>query len=232
MTGIAANLKEVRALVDATIRQSDRRRGEVSLVAVSKTWPSEAVREAHAAGQVDFGENYLQEASEKMAALADLPLTWHFIGPIQSNKTAQIAGAFHWAHALDRIKIAQRLAAQRPDSMPPLNVCIQVNVSGESSKRGVMPADVAALAKAIATLSGIRLRGLMCIPEPTRDAACLRERFRTMVALQSALNEEFQLSLDTLSMGMSSDMIIAIEEGATMIRVGSAIFGKRHPKPL
>lgn len=227
MTGIAANLKEVRALVDATIRHSDRRRGEVTLVAVSKTWSSDAIREAHAAGQQDFGENYLQEASEKIASLADLALTWHFIGPIQSNKTAQIASAFHWVHTIDRVKIAQRLAAQRPTSMPPLNVCIQVNVSGEASKSGVLPADVPQLAAAIKSLDGIHLRGLMCIPEPTQDMQLLRERFRTMAKLQTQLNLEHKLSMDALSMGMSGDMTIAIEEGATMVRVGSAIFGKR-----
>lgn len=203
----------------------------MTLVAVSKTWPSTAIREAYAAGQLDFGENYLQEAAEKMAVLAELPLRWHFIGPIQSNKTAQIANSFEWAHTLDRVKIAQRLSDQRPSTMPPLNVCIQVNVSGESSKSGVAPTEVAALARAIMPLKGICLRGLMCIPEPTQDAQCLRARFRALASLLGALNAELNLSMDTLSMGMSGDMVLAIEEGATMVRVGSAIFGKRSPKP-
>ena len=230
MTGIAANLKEVRALVDATIRQSDRRRGEVSLVAVSKTFPSDAIREVHAAGQAEFGENYLQEAVEKITSLSDLSLTWHFIGPIQSNKTAQIAQLFQWAHAVDRVKIAQRLAAQRPAHLPPLNICIQVNVSGEESKSGVAPDELPQLVEAIAPLEGISLRGLMCIPEPTPDEQLLRRRFRHLATLRDQLNEAFGLTMDTLSMGMSADMVTAIQEGATLVRVGSAIFGGRTNK--
>lgn len=230
MTGIAANLNKVRALVDAALRQSDRRTDCVSLLAVSKTWPAEAVREAFAAGQRDFGENYLQEAVEKIAKLEDIPLIWHFIGPIQSNKTAQIARLFQWVHSVDRLKVAQRLAEHRSAGQSPLNVCLQVNVSGETSKSGATPEAIPDLAQAVSRLEGLRLRGLMCIPEPTMDESILRSRFRALVKLRDRLNSQLNLALDTLSMGMSADMLIAIEEGATIVRVGSAIFGTRQRK--
>jgi hypothetical protein len=196
------------------------------LVAVSKTHPAEMVRAAAAAGQRDFGENYVQEALAKIAALSDLPLAWHFIGPIQSNKTRAIAESFHWVHSVDREKIAVRLSDARPAHLPPLNVCIEVNVSGEASKSGVAPEELAALAKHVSSLPRLALRGLMAIPEPTPDAELQRRRFRMLRELKDALVGE-GLALDTLSMGMSADLETAIAEGATMVRVGTAIFGER-----
>ncbi len=196
------------------------------LIAVSKTHPAEMVRAAAAAGQRDFGENYVQEALAKIAALSDLPLTWHFIGPIQSNKTRAIAESFHWVHSLDREKIAVRLSEARPAHLPPLNVCIEVNVSGEASKSGVAPDELAALARRVSSLPRLSLRGLMAIPEPTPDAELQRRRFRMLRELKDALAGE-GLALDALSMGMSADLETAIAEGATMVRVGTAIFGER-----
>ncbi len=190
---------------------------------MSKTKPAEAVREAHAAGIQDFGENYLQEALEKQTQLADLPLSWHFIGPIQSNKTRPIAEHFDWVHSVDRLKIAQRLSEQRPAGMAPLNICIQVNVSGEASKSGCTAADLPALAAAIAALPNLRLRGLMAIPEPTEDRAAQDAAFATVRRLQEDLN----LPLDTLSMGMSHDLESAVAQGATWVRIGTALFGAR-----
>ena len=198
----------------------------VRLLAVSKTFTAERVREAAASGQRDFGENYAQEAQEKIAALRDLPLCWHFIGPIQSNKTRLIAEQFDWVHSVDREKIARRLSEQRPADRAPLDICIEVNVSGEASKGGVAPAAVATLARSIGGLPGLRLRGLMAIPEPTSDMALQRRRFAQLRELQSALARE-GIVLDTLSMGMSADLEAAIAEGATMVRVGTAIFGER-----
>ncbi len=197
------------------------------LVAVSKTFPAASVREAAAAGQRDFGENYLQEALDKLDQTADLPLIWHFIGPIQSNKTRPIAERFDWAHTVDREKIARRLSEQRPEARAPLNVCIEVNVSGEATKSGVAPADVPALARIVAALPRLKLRGLMAIPEPTEDMDVQRRRFATLRELKAALEHD-GLALDTLSMGMSADLEAAIAEGATMVRVGTAIFGERH----
>ena len=196
------------------------------LIAVSKTHPAEMVRAAAAAGQRNFGENYVQEALAKIAALSDLPLAWHFIGPIQSNKTRAIAEAFHWVHSVDREKIAVRLSEARPAHLPPLNVCIEVNVSGEASKSGVAPEALAALAKRVSLLPRLSLRGLMAIPEPTPDAELQRRCFRALRELKDALVGE-GLALDTLSMGMSADLETAIAEGATMVRVGTAIFGER-----
>ncbi len=195
-------------------------------MAVSKTFPATAVREAAAGGQRDFGENYLQEALEKLDATADLPLIWHFIGPIQSNKTRPIAERFDWVHTVDREKIARRLSEQRPETRGPLNVCIEVNVSGEATKSGVPPAAVPALARVVAALPRLRLRGLMAIPEPTADMDLQRQRFATLRELNESLVRE-GLALDTLSMGMSADLEAAIAEGATMVRVGTAIFGER-----
>jgi len=195
-------------------------------VAVTKTFGPEAIRAAHAAGQRDFGESYAQEASEKIRLLADLPIVWHFIGPIQSNKTRPIAEAFHWVHAVDRLKIAERLSAQRPAGRPPLEACIEVNVSGEASKAGVAPEATPALAAAVARLPNLRLRGLMTIPEPTPDVALQRRRFERLRELRDALNRD-GLALDTLSMGMSDDFETAVAAGATMVRVGTAIFGPR-----
>ena len=194
---------------------------------MSKTFPATAVREAAAGGQRDFGENYLQEALEKLDATADLPLIWHFIGPIQSNKTRPIAERFDWVHTVDREKIVRRLSEQRPETRGPLNVCIEVNVSGEATKSGVAPAAVPALARVVAALPRLRLRGLMAIPEPTADMDLQRQRFATLRELNESLVRE-GLALDTLSMGMSADLEAAIAEGATMVRVGTAIFGERN----
>lgn len=192
-------------------------------MAVSKTRPAPAIREAYAAGVADIGENYLQEALAKMAELSDLPLTWHFIGPIQSNKTRAIAEHFHWVHSVDRLKIAQRLSAQRPADAPPLNICLQVNISGEHSKSGVSPAELPELARAVAELPRLRLRGLMAIPAP---AATRAERRAPLRALREAM-AGLALPLDTLSMGMSDDLDEAIAEGATLVRIGTALFGAR-----
>ena len=199
---------------------------EVSLLAVSKTWPADSVREAAAAGQRAFGENYVQEGAEKVDALAGLGLEWHFIGPLQSNKTRLVANRFAWVHSIDRLKIAERLSAQRDAHLPPLEVCIQVNVSGEASKSGVAPGELPELAHAVAGLPRLRLRGLMAIPEPTSDVALQRARFATLRQLRDQLNAD-GLALDTLSMGMSDDLEAAIAEGSTMVRVGTAIFGSR-----
>lgn len=199
---------------------------EVSLLAVSKTWPADSVREAAAAGQRAFGENYVQEGAEKVDALTGLGLEWHFIGPLQSNKTRLVANRFAWVHSIDRLKIAERLSAQRDAHLPPLEVCIQVNVSGEASKSGVAPGELPELAHAVAGLPRLRLRGLMAIPEPTSDVALQRARFAALRALCDRLNAE-GLALDTLSMGMSDDLEAAIAEGSTMVRVGTAIFGSR-----
>lgn len=199
---------------------------EVRLLAVSKTWPADSVREAAAAGQRAFGENYVQEGAEKVDALAGLGLEWHFIGPLQSNKTRLVANRFAWVHSIDRLKIAERLSAQRDVHLPPLAVCIQVNVSGEASKSGVAPGELPELAHAVAGLPRLRLRGLMAIPEPTSNVALQRARFATLRQLRDQLNAD-GLALDTLSMGMSDDLEAAIAEGSTMVRVGTAIFGSR-----
>ena len=197
------------------------------LLAVSKTFPAAAVREAYLAGQTAFGENYLQEALDKMDALRDLPLEWHFIGPIQSNKTRAIAENFAWVHSVDRLKIAERLSAQRPPHLPPLNVCLQVNVSGEESKSGVAPEEVMELAQAVAPLPNLKLRGLMTIPSPaTGEMEQQRMPFAEMRVLLDQLNLQ-GMALDTLSMGMSHDFPAAIMEGATIVRIGTAIFGSR-----
>ena len=223
MSTIADNIglvsQRIRAAADAVQRDAS----SIHLLAVSKTKPAQAVREAHAAGLHDFGENYLQEALGKQAELTDLPLSWHFIGPIQSNKTRAIAEHFAWVHSVDRLKIAQRLSEQRPADLPPLNICIQVNVSGEASKSGCTPADLPALANAISALPRLKLRGLMAIPEPTEDRAAQDAAFATVRELQASLN----LPLDTLSMGMSHDLESAIAQGATWVRIGTALFGAR-----
>ena len=223
MSTIADNIglvsQRIRAAADAVQRDAS----SIHLLAVSKTKPAQAVREAYAAGLRDFGENYLQEALGKQADLTDLPLSWHFIGPIQSNKTRAIAENFAWVHSVDRLKIAQRLSEQRPADLPPLNICIQVNVSGEASKSGCTPADLPALANAISALPRLKLRGLMAIPEPTEDRAAQDAAFATVRELQASLN----LPLDTLSMGMSHDLESAIAQGATWVRIGTALFGAR-----
>ena len=204
----------------------------VTLLAVSKTFGVDAIAEAHAAGQRRFGENYVQEAIEKVAALEGLVPRpeWHLIGPLQSNKTRVVAATFDWVHTVDRLKIAERLSTQRPDGRAPLSVCLQVNVSGEASKSGLAPAEVGAVAHAVATLPRLRLRGLMAIPEAVADGdlAAQRRPFRALRTLFDQLRSE-GLALDTLSAGMSDDLEAAILEGATMVRVGSAIFGRRPP---
>ncbi|MEX5496214.1 YggS family pyridoxal phosphate-dependent enzyme [Pseudomonas asgharzadehiana] len=223
MSTIADNIGQVSGRIRAAADAVQRDANSIHLLAVSKTKPAPAVREAYAAGLRDFGENYLQEALGKQAELTDLPLSWHFIGPIQSNKTRAIAENFDWVHSVDRLKIAQRLSEQRPAELPPLNICIQVNVSGEASKSGCTPADLPALANAISALPHLKLRGLMAIPEPTEDRAEQDAAFATVRDLQARLN----LPLDTLSMGMSHDLESAIAQGATWVRIGTALFGAR-----
>lgn len=223
MSTIADNIGQVRQRIRAAADAVQRDANSIHLLAVSKTKPAQAVREAYAAGMCDFGENYLQEALGKQAELTDLPLSWHFIGPIQSNKTRAIAENFAWVHSVDRLKIAQRLSEQRPADLAPLNICIQVNVSGEASKSGCTPADLPALANAISALPRLKLRGLMAIPEPTEDRAAQDAAFAAVRDLQASLN----LQLDTLSMGMSHDLESAIAQGATWVRIGTALFGAR-----
>lgn len=223
MSTIADNIALVVSRIRAAEKAARRAEHSVQLLAVSKTKPVQALREAYAAGLRDFGENYLQEALGKQAELTDLPLIWHFIGPIQSNKTRAIAEHFAWVHSVDRLKIAQRLSEQRPSGLPPLNICIQVNVSGEASKSGCTPADLPALAHAISALPRLKLRGLMAIPEPTEDRAAQDSAFAAVQRLQASLD----LPLDTLSMGMSHDLESAIAQGATWVRIGTALFGAR-----
>ena len=226
MTAILSNLQATREAIARAAQAAHRSVADVHLLAVSKTFPAAAVREACQAGQTAFGENYLQEALDKIQSLRDLPLEWHFIGPIQSNKTRAIAEHFAWAHSVDRLKVAERLSAQRPSQLPPLNVCLQVNVSGEDSKSGVEPEAVAQLAMQVAKLPNLKLRGLMTIPAPASEEAEQRLPFSRMRAIFEKLNS-LGLGLDTLSMGMSQDFAAAIQEGATIVRIGSAIFGAR-----
>ncbi len=227
MGAIADALQACRERIESTCAEAGRGTGCARLIAVSKTFPAADIRAAHAAGQTAFGESYVQEAQEKLDALADLALEWHFIGPIQSNKTRPIASQFDWVHGIEREKIARRLAEQRPPELPPLNVCVQVNVSGEASKHGVAPEQAVALARAVAALPRLRARGFMAIPEATGDPARQRARFRLLAELLAEARRA-GLDLDTLSMGMSDDLEAAILEGATMVRVGGAIFGARR----
>ena len=262
MVTIASNLQAVRARIERAAQTAGRHADAIALVAVSKTCPATSIEQAYAAGQRAFGENFAQEAAEKITLLGHLhlerrvalahqeisrtrsdaiippagvaspegplllPLEWHFIGPIQSNKTGLVATHFQWVHSVEREKIAQRLNAARPEGLPPLDVCIQVNVSGEVAKSGVQPGDEVQLADAIARLPRLRLRGLMAIPEPTFDPALQRRRFALLRELKDQLAARGH-ALDTLSMGMSDDLEAAIAEGATMVRVGTAIFGSR-----
>jgi PLP dependent protein len=230
MSSIDSKLQEVKRRIRAASLAAGRDANKITLLAVSKTQPPEAVRAAFAAGQRDFGENYVQEALTKIEALADLrvALTWHLIGPLQSNKTREAAAHFDWVHGVDRLKIAERLAAQRPAGLAPLQLCLQVNVSGEASKSGAAPQDLPALARAVAALPAdrVRLRGLMAIPAPAQGFDAQRAPHRRLHALLEALRAE-GLALDTLSMGMSDDLEAAVAEGATMLRIGSAIFGPR-----
>ena len=226
MSSIETNLQVVRARIAAAARAAGREPHSVALLAVSKTFTAEAVRGAYAVGQREFGENYVQEAMEKITALPELPLIWHFIGPIQSNKTRSIAEHFHWVHSVAREKIAQRLAEARPEHMGPLDICLQVNVSGEASKSGVAPEEVRSLAAAVRSLPRLRLRGLMALPEPSDNIELQRRRFRSLRNLLEEVNAE-GFGLDTLSMGMSHDLETAVTEGATIVRIGTAIFGER-----
>jgi len=230
MESIGTRLQAVRGRIAEACREAGRDANSVTLLAVSKTFGPEAVRAACAAGQRAFGENYVQEALAKMEALADLraQTEWHFIGPLQSNKTRPVAESFDWVHSVDRLRIAQRLAEQRPAWLPPLNLCLQVNVSGEASKSGVALAELPALAEAVAALPAarVRLAGLMSIPEPSADAAAQRAAHRRLRELRDDLRSR-GLVLDTLSMGMSGDLEAAIAEGSTLVRVGTAIFGAR-----
>ena len=227
---ISAQLQQVRQAIAQAAQQAGRDPEAVSLLAVSKTFGPDAVIEAAEAGQRAFGENYLQEATAKIEAVQtqrpDLKLEWHFIGPLQSNKTRPVAEHFDWVHSVDRAKIAQRLSDQRPQGLPPLNLCLQVNVSGEDSKSGVAPEDVITLAREVAGLPNIKLRGLMAIPEPAEDFDSQRKPFAILKELQRQLRDA-GMDTDTLSMGMSADMAAAIAEGATIVRIGTAIFGKR-----
>jgi pyridoxal phosphate enzyme (YggS family) len=226
MTTIASNLQAVRDAIAATAAGAGRRANDVSLLAVSKTFAPDALREAYHAGQTCFAESYVQEALDKIAALQDLPIAWHFIGPIQSNKARAIAENFSWVHSVDRLKIAERLSEQRPAHLPALQVCLQVNISREASKSGVAPDETGALAHAIAKLPNLKLRGLMAVPAPVDDVVAQRLPFAQLRKLRDQLNQQ-GLQLDTLSMGMSHDFAAAIAEGATMVRIGTAVFGGR-----
>jgi pyridoxal phosphate enzyme (YggS family) len=228
MSSIGNNLQEVKRRIAGACLEAGRPVQGVTLLAVSKTFAAAAVREAQALGQCAFGENYVQEALAKMEALADLrlQLEWHLIGPLQSNKSRVVAEAFDWVHSVDRLKLAQRLSEQRPAWLPPLQVCLQVNISGEASKSGLAVSEVAAVAQAVAALPRLRLRGLMALPAPAADVAAQRMPHRALASLLAALNAG-GLALDTLSMGMSADLEAAVAEGATLVRVGSAIFGAR-----
>ena len=228
MTTLEQRLAGVRQRIQQACQAAGRDPASVGLLAVSKLQPAQAVREALAQGQSAFGENYVQEALDKMAALADLrpAVEWHLIGPLQSNKTRAVAEAFDWVHSVDRLKIAQRLSDQRPTHLPALNICLQVNISGEPSKSGLLPAEVAEIAPAVAALPRLHLRGLMAIPEPLHGLEAQRAPHRALRLLQDDLNRQ-GLALDTLSMGMSDDLEAAIAEGSTLVRVGTAVFGPR-----
>ena len=229
MLEIETNLQSIWLRKAQACEAAGRDPASVRLLAVSKTFAAQAVAQAHAAGQCDFGENYIQEGVEKIQALAHLPLVWHCIGPIQSNKTRLVAEHFDWVHSVDRLKIAQRLSEQRPAARGPLQVCMQVNVDGGPTKAGVPPEQAAELASQIASLPGLRLRGIMSIPEPAPDFASALAVHQRSLALYEALNTQ-GFGLDTLSLGMSADLEAAIQAGSTMVRVGSAIFGARTPK--
>lgn len=226
MSDFATNLKNLRERIARAEQAAGRPSGQVRLLAVSKTHPAAAVRQAFAAGQAAFGENYVQEGVAKARELADLPLEWHFIGPLQSNKTREVAETFAWVHSVDREKIARRLAGQRPPHLPPLQVCLQVNIDDEASKSGCAPAELPGLARAVLALPGLELRGLMCIPRPGNAAAfaALAQTRQDLLASIPGLSPD---RFDTLSMGMSDDLEAAIAAGSTLVRVGTALFGAR-----
>ncbi len=229
MSIIAEKIKQVLRQINHYCNLFGRNSDDVALLAVSKTRSADEIREAFAAGIHRFGENYLQEAQTKMAALSDLPIEWHFIGPLQSNKTRPVAESFDWVHSLDRLKIAKRLSDQRPADLPPLNVCLQVNIDDEDSKSGCQPDEVLELARQIAQLPQLKFRGLMAIPAPTEDIDQQHRAFKAVAKLAEQLNQS-GLTIDTLSMGMSSDLEAAIAQGSTMVRVGTALFGPRPTK--
>lgn len=229
MSTIADNIANVRERISRAAHTIERDPQSITLMAVSKTRPASAIRDAWAAGLTHIGENYLQEALDKIDQLQDLPLVWHFIGPIQSNKTRAIAEHFDWVHSVDRLKIAQRLSEQRPAQLPPLNICLQINISGEASKSGVTLAELPQLANAVAALPNLQLRGLMAIPAPASDSAGRRAPLQALRETMASLD----LPLDTLSMGMSDDLTEAVQEGTTIVRIGSALFGARdYSTPL
>lgn len=230
MSQISKNIELIKQRITQAATEAKHDLEQIHLLAVSKTKPVEAIEEAYQAGIINVGENYLQEALQKQSQLTALPLVWHFIGPIQSNKTKDIAENFTWVHTVDRLKIAERLSHQRPNHLPELQICIQVNISNESTKSGCKPDEILALVSAIEALPNIKLRGLMAIPEPTEDTSLQREVFAKLRQLKDTINERLSLSLDTLSMGMSHDLESAIIEGATWVRIGSAIFGERNYK--
>jgi hypothetical protein len=228
MSQVAGRMQAVRERISRAAADAGRHPEEIRLLAVSKTFAPAAIAEASAAGQFAFGENYVQEAIAKITVLRHLQqLEWHLIGPLQANKTAVAAANFAWVHSIDREKIASRLSVARASGAPPLSVCVQVNISGETTKSGVAPDGAVGLAKTVATMPGLRLRGLMGIAEPGRDAAIPRLQFRLLRELRDEMRRQ-GLDLDTLSMGMSADLEAAIAEGSTMVRIGSAIFGERH----
>lgn len=229
MNNLAELFDAAHQRIQLAAEKSGRNADEITLLAVSKTKPVEAIRQAYACGQLRFGENYVQEAAQKAEELSNLPLEWHFIGPIQSNKTRQLAEHVHWVQTIDRIKIAQRLDAQRPAHLNPINICIQVNVSRESQKSGILPEQLDETVAAIQELPQIRLRGLMAIPKNTDSETEQRQAFAEMYRLYSALQRQVE-GIDTLSMGMSSDLEAAIAEGSTMVRLGTALFGARNQK--
>lgn len=223
---ITKNIEKVRSRISTAEKNAGRISGIVQLIAVSKTRTANEIRKVHQDGVLDFGENYLQEAMAKQDELSDLDINWHFIGPIQSNKTSDISSHFDWVHSVERFKIARRLNDQRPEHLSPLNICLQVNISEEDSKSGILLAQLPELAAQIHELPRLRLRGLMAIPSPTQPQTRLRDDFKRMQNALDELNSKgFQL--DTLSMGMSNDLECAIAEGATMVRIGTAIFGPR-----
>ena len=224
---ITKNINSIREQITEAEEKYDRQPGSVQLLAVSKTRPLEDVRAAFSVNQLDFGENYLQDALTKIADISESTIAWHFIGPIQSNKTRQIAENFDWVHTIDRLKIAQRLSEQRDPSIKPLNVCIQVNTSNEASKSGINTEDVIELAQQVNALPNICLRGLMTIPASTNDFEQQRQPFRLLRELKEELQSQ-GIELDTLSMGMTNDMEAAIAEGSTIVRIGTAIFGERN----
>lgn len=229
MSTITENVARVRSRIAAAARASQRQPEHIGLLAVSKTHPASAIEQAFHTGLRNLGENYLQEALEKQAELSHLPLTWHFLGNIQSNKTRAVAENFDWVHAVDRLKTAQRLSAQRPAGREPLNICLQVNISGEASKSGCTPAELPGLALSVAQLEHVRLRGLMVIPQPSDNPVEQSAAFRQTRQLLEQTNTLLHTPMDTLSMGMSADLEAAIAEGATWVRIGTAIFGQRAP---